>query len=508
MTIDVDIAGRSRFVETLRAFQPAIVAGTSLSVQINDVIELFRLAKGWCPEAINVLGGTHATAAGQYLYPFHKDWLDAVIVGEGLTSILNIAEIIEHNRWTARKGDVPGLLCCEGHSLVWGKPAVAETPDAYDPDLSYHHESYDFEIFKCDDGTQPRTFQMMTAFGCLNACFFCFASTNKRGESSRVERRMTLSAVERILSRARSLGYEAVYFDDDTFTRDRSHALAVAKMCKTFGLVFGCHTRPDCEDDELIAELARAGCRYMFSGLETVVPEILVGANKTRDPIAYRESYRRSYHSKKASCLPASTFLIHGMPRRTICAQEPGDKPSGLSWCPDTLEDSMSSIDFAVRELDPCYLSMNVLRFIPGVPFSDNPRFAFLRPVSGPLHGGYFDRIWLVSNGVSDPRCFHPVLRAFEGAGSPIPPHMTPYRCYQILRHAVDAVNAKNLERGRNQTSIVVDRWFKKRFLKKQYCGRTLTYELAPFALIDAEANSLERTSYNQAKPVLAELTA
>lgn len=483
--IDVDIVGRKEFVRLLRAFDPEIVAGTSLSIQINDAMALFSIAKRHSPDALTILGGNHATAAGDYLYPLHRNILDAVVAGEGLFAIKAIAELVHRRLWMSGRGDVPGLLFCDGRTIVTGPLSTAEAPDDYDPDLPYH-PSYDFEIFGRNNRRLLRTFQLMTAFGCSNACFFCFSSVNKRGETQRVERRMSMAAVDRVLRRGRELGYEAVYFDDDTFTRDRQHALEVARLCKRHGLVFGCHTRPDCEDEDLIEQMVHDGCRYMFSGFETAVPEILTGANKTSDPVAYRDSYRRSYRTKKRLGLAVSAFLIHGMPRRSnLAAADPERSAGAYKWAPDTLEDSAFSIDVAVRELDPSYLSMNILRFIPGVPFSESPTFAFLRPVEGKLHGGYFDEAWLHANGAKDPRSWHPILRAFEGAGSPIPQHMTPLRCYDILRVAVDTVNRKNDEPGRNQTRLVVDPWFRTRFLIERWSGGVLSYDLAPFEAID-----------------------
>src|SRR5213075_1164729 len=94
----------------------------------------------------------------------------------------------------------------------------------------------------------------------------------------------------------------------------------------------------------------------------------------------------------------------------------------------------------------------------------------------------------------ADPRCFHPILRAFEGAGSPTPRHMTPQVCYEILRRAVGIVNAKNLEPCRNQTRIVVDPWFKARFLAERSIGNVVQYELSPFEAIDAEAPPASKT--------------
>jgi radical SAM superfamily enzyme YgiQ (UPF0313 family) len=476
MAVDVDIVGRKDFLHRVRDFSPHIIGGTSLSIQINEAMELLALVKAELPSAITVLGGNHATAAGSYLYPIHADYLDAVVTGEGLTTIVRIAEAVEIGMWDSMRSSIPGLILWDGFSVYQTRGNSAEDPNTFWPDLPYD-PSYNFSIFDRIDGMSRKTFQFMTAFGCMNACFFCFSATNLRGEEKRVERRMSLSIVEAILRQAVSLGYEAVYFDDDTFTRDREHALAVTRLCKKLGLVFGCHTRPDCEDEELIRAFAENGCRYMFSGFETIVPEILRGANKTRDPEGYRNAYLRSYRLKDKVGIPVSAFMIHGMPRQI----------SGSDYRIDTIEDSETSIKFAVEELDPTYLSMNVLRFLPNVPYSFAPQFGFLRPVEGPLHGGYFDQTWLRVNGKKDPRCFHPVLRAFEGTGSPTPPHMTPRRCYAILKVAVETVNRKNRRPNfKNQTRIVVDPWFEERFLVAHWQANVLQYELASFDQIDS----------------------
>ncbi|MBI2121527.1 MAG: cobalamin B12-binding domain-containing protein [Candidatus Sungbacteria bacterium] len=476
LTVDVDIVGRKKFIKLLRDFKPDIIGGTSLSVQINEAMSLMELAKRECPRVITILGGNHATAAGEYLYPIHASYLDAVVVGEGLTTIEFIAGAVKGRKWDSVRNEIPGLLQWDGNRIIRNKPALAEDPNKFSPDFPYH-PTYNFPIFNLDNGTPRKTFQAMTAFGCQNACFFCFSSTNLRGEATRVERRMSLSSVEAILRRASEQGYEAVYIDDDTFTRDREHALEVTRLCKKYNLIFGCHTRPDCEDESLIREFAANGCRYMFSGFETIVPEILKGANKTHDPIGYRDAYLRSYRLKNETGILVSAYLIHGMPRVV--------NDNRVRYEIDTLEDSRASIEFAVRELNPTYLSMNVLRFLPDVPFSFARQFDFLRPISGPLHGGYWDKKWLEANDKKDPRCFHPILRAFEGSGSAIPVHMTPERCYKILQNAVEIVNRKNAEAGRNQTIIVVDPWFEERFLHADYSGGIRTHYLAPFETIE-----------------------
>jgi radical SAM superfamily enzyme YgiQ (UPF0313 family) len=181
-TLDVDIVGRRRFLSALRTFQPHIVAGSSLSIQIDDTLILFRATKAHSRDILTVLGGNHATAAAQYLYPLHASYLDVVVAGEGITAILKIAALVERNEWHSKRGDVPGAVFCDGATLTRGAPSSSELPDSYNPDFPYH-PSYDFDIFARPDGTRRRTFQVMTAASAPQGVHRPAGAREKGGES-------------------------------------------------------------------------------------------------------------------------------------------------------------------------------------------------------------------------------------------------------------------------------------------------------------------------------------
>ena len=77
-----------------------------------------KLAKMICPEALTILGGNHATAAGEYLYPIHSQYLDMAVIGEGLTTITAVAEAIESQKWEEQRGEIPGLMQWDGSKIV------------------------------------------------------------------------------------------------------------------------------------------------------------------------------------------------------------------------------------------------------------------------------------------------------------------------------------------------------------------------------------------------------
>jgi hypothetical protein len=234
----------------------------------------------------------------------------------------------------------------------------------------------------------------------------------------------------------------------------------------------------DTLDDQLIARMHQAGCRYLFCGLESASPEVLLAINKTEKPGEYLEYAIRAFDGLRRHGIPCSSFLIFGCPRRV-------QSNGSLEFKPETADDVERSLEFAVWDLDPDYLSMNVLRFLPGVPLSFAPQYEAVRPTGRqPVHGGYYDSAWYKRTKTTDLRSKHPIYRAFEGCGSVNPPNMTPQQCYDILTKAVDMVNAKNSVQGKRQTQMVVDVRFLE-FLRESRSKGWRRYELTSLREIE-----------------------
>ena len=104
--------------------------------------------------------------------------------------------------------------------------------------------------------------------GCPFACRFC--STNDF-----FRRRFRLKSPGRLIEQMRTLrqrygvaGFELIH---DMFTVDRRKVVAFCDALLASGEQFAwnCSARTDCVDDDLIALMARAGCRGIFYGIET-----------------------------------------------------------------------------------------------------------------------------------------------------------------------------------------------------------------------------------------------
>jgi radical SAM superfamily enzyme YgiQ (UPF0313 family) len=80
----------------------------------------------------------------------------------------------------------------------------------------------------------------------------------------------------------RAFGLRHVAYVDDLFTVDRRRTVAICEALSRSGLpvTWGCTTRVDRTDDDLLGQMAGAGCRYVFFGVESGSAEVLARVNK------------------------------------------------------------------------------------------------------------------------------------------------------------------------------------------------------------------------------------
>lgn len=472
--VDVDVQGRSVFLDLISRLQFDLICFTSMSIQIDEVTSLAWLARELQPSTVLLRGGPHDTHAYRESCRTHMNLYDAYVVGEGEETISEIVEALRRGDFADSRPTIKGLAYWDGEERFSGprRPSTGAWPI---PLRLYHHPSYNFDVFG-----YRKTAQVLATRGCSNSCLFCSESVGVHG---RVEHRRPVSHLAKELLLLKREGYQAVYFDDPTFTRDRQWVLDLAEVLAGVGLTWGCNTRVENLDAELVASMRRSGCSYLFCGVESGSPEVLRGLNKAVDSGIYLESALRAYAALRGSNLPCSAFLIFGGPRMELVDNK-------WTVAPEADCDVDTSLDFAIRQLDPDYLSMNILRLLPGVPLSFGKKYACIRPTGEePVHGGYYDSTWYRSNSANDLRARHPILRAFEGCGSVNPPQMTPERCYDILHRAVDTVNLKNSSPGTASTKIVVDPRFGP-FLREVKPSPYRRYELATFEEIDLSAEA------------------
>jgi radical SAM superfamily enzyme YgiQ (UPF0313 family) len=175
--------------------------------------------------------------------------------------------------------------------------------------LLYDSDRYDYEIFRnLISGKLRKTAQVFTTRGCIHKCTFC----SSVGKSAR----RNYAEVIKELKKLKKDGYEAIFFDDSTFADEcgvppskdnrcpytsdpcpktttqkilekkqtAPYVLGkcgyAIKLCnemikERLNFVWGCQTRADVIHEGLLETMKRAGCTYVYFGVESMNDAIL-----------------------------------------------------------------------------------------------------------------------------------------------------------------------------------------------------------------------------------------
>jgi radical SAM superfamily enzyme YgiQ (UPF0313 family) len=115
-----------------------------------------------------------------------------------------------------------------------------------------------------------------TSRGCPNTCDFCV--------SHRLQPAHVCRPVADVIAEVRSLRSKVVFFLDPNLIGDREHAREF--FTELAGLKrwwLGCASLDVVDDPELLALMARSGCRGLLMGFESIRPEALAASGKVRN---------------------------------------------------------------------------------------------------------------------------------------------------------------------------------------------------------------------------------
>lgn len=281
--------------------------------------EILREFKALRPEGFAVAGGFHPS----FLPEEALRYADCVVVGEGEQVI---AQVIKERQ----KGVVQGVPSRDLDELPF-------------PDLSLLTGSERLKVHP-----------LLTSRGCPFDCTFC-AVTKMFG------RRYKMHSVERVLEElGRVPASRFVFFYDDNFTANpnRTFLLLDAMMKKFPRLRWSAQVRCDiAKHEDLVSLMARAGCKRVYVGFESLSDEALESLNKRQkreDIVRAVETFHRY------------GIGIHGM----FILGADGDAP----------EAARQTVDFCRKH------KMDSVQFMALTPLPGTPLFASLEREGRILH--------------------------------------------------------------------------------------------------------------------------
>jgi len=261
--VDFNVSGLNlRRVDSIIAYdKPAIVGISAMTETYPNALAIARRVKELAPKTVVVLGGAHPTILPQAVVA--EDGVDYVIAGAGEQGLARLAAFVLEGEGSP--GDIPGLAWRDGDA-VRANPRVALS----DPDELPRpaRDLFPTEFYR-------DKWNVLTATGsCPFRCPFCSAASLWQGRR-RMRSPGSIAAELRDLSA--DYGVDRVFFTDDLFTMDKAWVREFAQELGNLErpVEWGCATRVDQVDAELLRVMADAGCDGIQFGVESGSQQIL-----------------------------------------------------------------------------------------------------------------------------------------------------------------------------------------------------------------------------------------
>lgn len=251
-----------------------------------------------------IAGGLHPTFSPEDILA--QEGFDYVCIGEGEAALLELVNTLEANL-CPKEADIAN---------IWIRGETR--PKLRDP-----IESLDSIPFMARDMLDERwgVRHVTTQRGCPFPCTYCaarmFDKLYSEGKNSEYGRRRSHGNVLKELAEIQLHGpLNYVIFLDDTFTIHHSWVRDFCKAYKKdFAIPFSLHARVETVNQEILKELADAGCRHITYGVES-------GSERVRREIMKRSASNQRFRdvfrwTKDVGIMPTANYII-ATPGETI----------------------------------------------------------------------------------------------------------------------------------------------------------------------------------------------
>lgn len=256
---------------------PHLIGISGVTASFPDTFAVAEIARRVCPGALIVLGGPHATTVPIETLE-RVTAADCLVVGEGEERIVQLAagtraETLPGVAWRDEGGRV--------HLNPWTAPEwpLDDLPlparDLLDMPRYLRHSRGTVR------GSHLRCTNLLSGRGCLHRCAFCsepaYSIRGYRAHSPRYTATEARSILEQ-------WPVPLLVFTDEDFTADRDRVMRLLDLWRREGLServrFGVQARADGLDEELLAQMRRAGCLHIELGMESGSDRVLELMNK------------------------------------------------------------------------------------------------------------------------------------------------------------------------------------------------------------------------------------
>lgn len=288
--------------------EPEIVGITSMTINAPDAIEIAKATKQENKDITTVIGGVHATFMYDDILMKYPE-VDIVVRFEGEYTMLDLIKCLESD------GDLKSIQGI-AYSDVKGKLVVTPTrPKIENLDelpMPARH-LLPMELYKTYVDKANRGFTLITSRGCPFHCIFCSTSIF---HGPKVRMHSVKRVVDEMEYLVQNYNTRHVSFADDLFTLNRRRVMEICNEILERGLDvrWGCLSRVDTVDLELLTMMKKAGCDSIFFGVESVSQKVL---DKIRKGFTVEQAKKALKFAKQAGMRVVASFIV-GLPGETL----------------------------------------------------------------------------------------------------------------------------------------------------------------------------------------------
>jgi len=317
---------------------PDILGFSVLITSYRQALNLARQVKEENPDLLIVFGNYHATFNAERIlnkYPF----VDVVVRGEGEQAVVGLTECMKKKRSLV---EVAGLTFRNSQRVVStpDAPLMGNIEALPIPRRDLTEADYTSNIFGVKVATRRFT-SIISSRGCPFRCAFCGCRKFARS----VWRPRSVESIMKELQLLYSQGFRQFLFVDDNFTLNLRR---VQKLCREIrkerlDIEWFCDSRVDNCRYDVFRDMAKAGCRLLYFGVESANQRILNYYNKGITPDQTRKAV--NWARRAGIDVIVGSFIV-GAPD-------------------ETLKEVETTLKFA-HELDIDVPQLNILSAFPG----------------------------------------------------------------------------------------------------------------------------------------------
>lgn len=302
-------------IQAIQARKPNFVCFSASHIELAEVVRINNKIRETDAAVKTIVGGSQPTYRPD---DFLSNGFDFVCIGEGEKTLFDF--VMETRKAQPDWSTVDGLIWKEENRIIQNSPREL-MPEAEINNLPLPaYDLVDKRYFDVNTGLirglPLRGAMLLTTRGCPFNCSFC-------GCNLIFGRRLRFKSLEKIEDEIvylkNTFQIEGLWIIDDTFTINREHVRGVSDILKRHNIIWGCQSRANTIDEDMIKTMKLGGCKQIDIGVESGSQRILdeiIQKRITVQQVINAFDLARKYHIRTLA-----SFMI-GLPTETLAELE------------------------------------------------------------------------------------------------------------------------------------------------------------------------------------------